>query len=80
MDLTFTSDAYGYMLFYKGKPIGGAGTLHRHTKHWQHLRKDVQMFADNARREIAALKAGRGQERFLRVMDQIDKNLPITSH
>lgn len=23
-DLTFTYDAYGYMLYYKGKPIGGA--------------------------------------------------------
>lgn len=79
-DLTFKSDAYGYMLYYKGLPIGGAGTLRRAHKHWQHKRKDAQMYADDARREIAALEAGHGQERFRRAMTQIDRDLPVTSH
>ena len=43
-DITFNYDRYGYMLFYKGLPIGGAGAKGKPKMHWQHARQNV---ADN---------------------------------
>lgn len=70
--LSFTSNAYGYMLAYRGQNIGGAGNAHRNPKHWQNARKDRAMFADGARREIEALKAGRGSATMKSAISQID--------
>jgi hypothetical protein len=73
MSYTFKSDAYGYMLYYKGQPIGGAGTLERKPKHWRHRQADVKMHADSARREIAQLEAGYGQKRLRDAVNAIDR-------
>lgn len=75
--LSFKSDAYGYMLSYRGRPIGGAGSARRGRKHWRHVRADRAMFADDARREIAALKAGAGQPRMRAVIEEIDRAAEI---
>ena len=50
----------------------GAGNAERRAKHWQHARKDREMFAEDARREIAQIKAGRGQPRLVALIDRID--------
>lgn len=71
-DLTFTSDAYGYMLQYKGQNIGGAGLMHRNPMHWKHAKANRAMFAADAERAIAAIEAGKGQARYMRVIDQIN--------
>jgi len=61
------------MLYYKGKPIGGVGTLFgEHKRAWQHVRADIQMYSDEARNEIAALEAGNGQSRYRKVIAEID--------
>ena len=70
--LAFTSNAYGYMLTYRGENIGGAGNARREPKHWRHARADVAMFHDDARREVAALRAGTGQRRMREVIEAID--------
>jgi hypothetical protein len=70
-EFTFTSDAYGYMIYYRGKPLGGAGTKERNKKHWRHARADRKMFHDDAEREINSLVTGSGQARFLTVIRQI---------
>ena len=66
-DFTFNADANGYMLFFRGKPIGGAGVkLPRETRlHWKHARANIQEFAGKAGSEIQLLPEGRGQRRFI---------------
>lgn len=48
---TFTSDSMGYMLFKDGKPMGGAGVLHR--PHGRHSKANAKMFREDAERECA---------------------------
>lgn len=69
--LSFTYDPTGYMLTYKGKPIGGAGTKAPST-HWRHRRADLKMYREAAQRELSHLAAGRGQARFLKAIDIIE--------
>ena len=49
-DFTYSYNANGYMIFYHGKPIGGAGTTIPTTpRHWRHNRqnlKDNQGYAE----------------------------------
>ena len=71
--LTFQSDAWGYMLIYCGQPIGGAGSLKRDPKHWRHMAADRVMYAGDARREVAALQAGAGQQRMRVLIERIDR-------
>jgi hypothetical protein len=73
-DFDFTYSHKGYMLTYKGKPIGGAGTLPTgKPKHWKHQRADLKMYREDANREIQDLLQGRGQARFLKVIKEIDQ-------
>ena len=41
-DLSYTFDCYGYMIRYKGKPIGGAGSDPTVKQHWQHRKKNLK--------------------------------------
>ncbi len=56
-DWTFTSDSCGYMLYYKGVPQGGVGTLGTAThtsdgrrRHWRHIAADRREHYDSAKR------------------------------
>jgi hypothetical protein len=73
-NLSYTYDADGYMLTYKGRPIGGAGVKLPREKplHWKHARANRHDNQQSAEREIAALIAGNGQGRFLEVITRID--------
>lgn len=69
----------GFMLYYKGKPIGGEGTqgTATHTsdgrpRSWQARKADVEMFNESVARDIDNLVAGRGQARYLKVIEEID--------
>jgi hypothetical protein len=83
-ELTFRCGESGYMIFYRGQPIGGAGTL-RHTTgrepsmHWRHRRANIRLFADAARREIARLKEGGGPQFMRDVMATVDQQPPVES-
>ena len=72
--LTYQADANGYTLFYCGKSIGGAGVkLPRENRlHWKHARANVKEFGEDARREIASLESGNGQQRFRDAMALIN--------
>lgn len=70
--LTYTANAWGYMLTYRGQNIGGAGNANRNPKHWRHARADVAMFAEDARRAIAHLRAGRGRPDMRASIEKID--------
>ena len=61
-DFTYSADAYGYMIVYKGKEIGGVGTDGRPAKHWRHARADSKMFNENAKQCIRDLLAGKDRK------------------
>lgn len=65
-DLSFVCSELRYMLFYKQRPIGGAG-VDLSTRKGGHERraKLLQENREAAEREINALIEGRGQPRFL---------------
>lgn len=74
-NLSFTAGANGYMLLYKGKPIGGSGVVRREKPlHWRHARGNVILFSDSAKREIASIIEGNGSKRYLDAIAEIDKN------
>jgi hypothetical protein len=58
---TFTSDSRSYMLYKKGRMMGGAETLGTKThtsdgrrRSWQAIRADRKMYAEMGRRECEA--------------------------
>lgn len=73
-NLSYTYNADGYTLTYKGRPIGGAGVqLPREKKlHWRHARANREQFQGDAEREIRLLLAGKGQSRFIEAIARID--------
>lgn len=76
--LSFTAAAWGYMLTYRGQPIGGAGLANRDRMHWRHAQANREMFAADARRDIERLKGGAGFPRYLEVIRKIDTQLETT--
>lgn len=76
--LAFTADACGYMLIYRGQPIGGAGLANRDRMHWRRAQANREMFAADARRDIERLKRGTGQPRYLDAIRQIDAQQETT--
>lgn len=76
--LAFTADAWGYLLTYRGQPIGGAGLARRDPMHWRHARANREEFASDARRDIEHLKRGTGQPRYLDAIRQIDAQQETT--
>lgn len=69
-----TSSSDGYMLYYRGKPLGGASVqlprIHRRVAH--SIRKDAAMFSENAQRQISELKSGAGEARFWTCIHEIE--------
>ncbi len=72
--LSYTANCNGYMLTYRGKPLGGAGVMLPREKplHWRHARANVKEFGEQARMSIEELKTGRGESRFLAVIAKIE--------
>lgn len=71
--LTFTYNQDGYMLYYRDKPIGGAGVGKRQKplrgRQVEACRKE---YREMATREIDLLISGNGQQRFMDVIARID--------
>jgi len=72
-DITYDSDSTGYMMYYKGKPIGGAGSLPSDKKkHWRNVSKDVSMYggmAETMRQNILNDNMGRGMREAIEEID-----------
>jgi hypothetical protein len=41
-------DQWGYMVYFNDEFIGGAGVAEKKKQHWQHARKNVDMYWQNA--------------------------------
>ena len=74
-DFTATVKSNGYMIYYKGKSIGGAGNNNT-SKHWRHKQADLKMYREQADREINNIISGHGQGRLLKVIEEIDRLAP----
>jgi hypothetical protein len=74
--LGFTSDSHGYMLTYRSRPIGGAGTMRKGgARNGAMKAADMRMHRESAERDIAELRAGRGEARYREAMTRIDAEL-----
>ncbi len=60
----YMADSRGYMLTYRNRPIGGAGSCAQRRRHWRNIQKNLAMYSEQAQGEVEKLKAGCGQARF----------------
>lgn len=67
--LGYRYDAYGYMLTYKGKNLGGCGVSKRSRLN----RSNLSYYKYRAERDIEDIKNNRGCFRYLEVIERIDK-------
>jgi hypothetical protein len=72
--LTFSADHRGYMLYYRGKPIGGAGTIAQR-KPGQKRGPDARMFNEQARGAMLRVSSGQAEARFYEAIAKIDGEL-----
>lgn len=63
--LTSQQDRTGYLLYYRGHCIGGAGRLYP----GQDL---SELFSGLAKRDIRAIQEGEGEARYLQAMERVD--------
>ena len=71
-DFSYTYNAEGYMLQYKGKNIGGAGILGKFSGRGRAVTKQMQYYAEQANEEIQLIINGNGQARFYEVIRRIE--------
>jgi len=58
-DLTFTYDAYSYMIYYKGKPIGGASCKRDHVKVGMAVVSNREFYKGQAQLTVNQISQGR---------------------
>lgn len=68
-DIHYEYDTRGYMLYYKDKPIGGAGIA----KSAKGCRANLKLFRESAEAEKRALLNGRGSAYMLAAIKEIDE-------
>lgn len=76
--LSFTADAWGYMLTYRGHNIGGVALLHRTKMHWRRAQQNREDFVADAKRDIESLKQGRGPKICREAILEIDAQQETT--
>ena len=67
-DIHYEYDSRGYMMFYKGNPIGGAGI----GKEAKGCRSNVELFHECAKRTKERICAGYIDRYMLEVIERID--------
>lgn len=72
-EFSYTCNAEGYLIQYKGKNIGGAGIIGKFSGRGISVRKQQQDYAETANREIQYIVNGNGQARFYKAMKKIDE-------
>ena len=68
-DISYSYNTKGYMLYYKNKPIGGAGI----DKHAKGCRSNLKLFREQAEHDKRAILNGYGQKRYLECIDEIEE-------
>jgi hypothetical protein len=72
-DFTYTNNKGGYMIHYKGKPIGGAGTLTKGSNlRGRAAVKQSHDYAEMARYDIDRLVSGNGNDYYKEVINKIN--------
>ena len=68
-DLWYEYNTRGYMLYYKDRPIGGAGIL----KSAKGCRSNLKLFKEEAEMDKRAILKGYGGQRYLEAIAEIQK-------
>lgn len=72
-DFGYTANAEGYMLTYKGKPIGGASIMGKSKARGKAKQQQVRDYIDSANREIQSIvNTGHAAVYLKKAMDYID--------
>ena len=66
-DITYTYNKKGYTLYYKGKPVGGAGV----DKYAKGCPSNVWLFQESAKLEKQAILNGRGLRTIMQAIQTI---------
>lgn len=69
-DITYTYNNRGYMMYYKGQPIGGAGIDKRAARS---CRRNIPLFQKSAEATKRQLVAGCGDSYMMNLIRAIDK-------
>lgn len=67
-ELYYEYNTKGYMLYYRGKPIGGGGI----DKYAKGCRANLSLFRTYAEVDKREILSGRGQKRYLDLIEKID--------
>ena len=70
-DITYSYDTRGYMMYYKGNPIGGAGIA----KSAKGCRANLKLFREQAAATKRELLLGRGSKYMLDEIAEIDRKI-----
>ena len=68
-DIHYEYDTRGYMLYYKDKPLGGAGI----DKHAKGCRANLKLFKESAEIEKRNLLNGRGRKDMIAIIEKINE-------
>lgn len=75
-DFSYTYNAEGYMIQYKGKNIGGAGIIGKSKSRGKARQADLNMYRGQAENDIAAILTGSGSLHYWDAIEKINaKNL-----
>jgi len=73
--LSFNHDAYGYMLTYKGKPIGGARSLPGRGYSGTAVRSNEDYYKARAQLALNQISAGNIDPLMLKAIERIDAGI-----
>jgi len=71
-DFTFTYDHFGYMIQYKGLPVGGAGCIKPYYNSKRRVPSNLQFYKEQAEITINAILDNRIVPHMKKAMQQID--------
>jgi hypothetical protein len=69
MTFSYEADAEGYMIFWNGKPLGGAGIIGKYRG--RKRKAQIAEYAKQAQACIRGLESGRGRKDMREVLEEI---------
>lgn len=74
-DFSFTYNARGYMIIYKGKNIGGAGIVGQYKGRGRAVAKQMEAYREQAERTVSQLCNGIGSKFMIDNIKKINSTL-----
>lgn len=71
-DFSFTVNAEGYMIAYKGKNIGGASIMGKSKSRGRARAKDMEDYRESAKRDIERIINGTWSTNYIKAINEIN--------